>query len=418
MELVNGSLAMLCAVFSVLIIIAMLTNPQWRRDPAAKPALLMMAFVFVVLVSNAAAFLLLADRRDLFNMAATLNAVAAYLAEWFFGMFILTRVRITAAAKRVVLITLGVFCLAGGALYLSNGVHPFFFDFRRMEYLNIGGFLFFSILNYGFFLFSGLLLLFRGGEMPMRDRIVPSATQLLPLTSFLWDSLFPGLLSWDILCFIAMAANSFHLLFMAAETAQQKIDQLELKRIRANLERIKPHYIFNVLSSIYYLCDQDVGTAKESIQTFSFYLRDVLNMMEDRTLIPLSRELQTGRNYLELEQLRFGDRIRVRYQVEADGFLLPPFSLQPLVENSVKHGVQFSEKGGEISISSAERPDCFEVTVSDSFEGFNAEKAAAAEGSGTKYVRDILAMTVGGTLRISSSPGKGTVSVITIPKKP
>ena len=115
--------------------------------------------------------------------------------------------------------------------------------------------------------------------------------------------------------------------------------------------------------------------------------------------------------------MRFGDHIRVRYQIETDEFLLPPFAVQPLVENSVKHGVEQSENGGEIVIATYDRPDRYVVVVQDSFEGFDQDQAESGEGSGTKYVREILSMTVGGALQIKSRPGTGTVSMITVPKK-
>lgn len=416
MYLINGSLLMLCSVFSLLLIIALGISPQWRRSPSAKPALLMMFFVFVMLVTAGVAYLFLPEKRGMLNVFATVNYVSSFFAEWFFSLFIISQVNVSASMKRSILSVIGVFCITGSTLFIINSIHPFFYDFRTMQYLHPAVYWGFSILNYAFFCFSGLLLLFRGGRNSMKERIFPVITQFLPLTSFLFDLLIPGLYSWDILVFVAIGANYIHLMFVMAESAQEKIDQLELKRIRATLERIKPHYIYNVLASIYYLCDQDVGTAKEAICIFSDYLRDVLNMMEEHTLIPMSRELRAVRNYLELEQMRFGDRIRVRYQIEADQFLLPPFALQPLVENSVKHGAENVENGGEIVVSSYEQPDSYVVAVRDNFGGFDVGNPDNC-GSGTKYVREILAMTVSGTLQISSKPGEGTVSMIVIPKK-
>ena len=97
--------------------------------------------------------------------------------------------------------------------------------------------------------------------------------------------------------------------------------------------------------------------------------------------------------------------------------MLPPFAVQPLVENSVKHGAEQSEEGGEILIATYDRPDSYVVVVQDSFEGFDPDSEETGEGSGTKYVREILSMTVKGTLQIKSRPGSGTVSMIKVPKK-
>ncbi len=417
MGMINGALSILCAIFSFLLILTLQFSRQWRYSAVVKPATMTMVFVFLTLLCAGIAFLLPETEETLFNVLLTTSNAAAYGTEWFFGVFIVSQVKIPPSMKRNIKIVLGVLCLIGIVLYIINGIHPIFFDYKSLQVMPINGYWSFEILNYLFFIFTGVLLLFRGGSIPMRDRILPVITQFLPLTSLIWDSIFPGLYSWDLLSFIAIAANLIHLVFILANQAQEKVDELEVKRIRATLERIKPHYIYNVLASIYYLCDQDVSTAKEAIQIFSDYLRDVLNMMEEQTLIPVSRELKTVRNYLELEQMRFGDRIHVRYQTEIEDFLIPPFSLQPLVENSVKHGLANAEGDGEIVIITYDRPESYVIVVKDSFEGFDTEQTDAGGGSGTKYVREILHRTVNGTLQIKSKPGDGTISMITIPKK-
>lgn len=417
MNTVNGVISFVCAVFSALLIVVLQVSPYWRRIIAVKPMFLCMLFTFCALLCDGSVYLFFAGEEIPFRLLLTASDFFAFLVEWFFGLFVVSQVSIPAKVKRVILIVLGAVCLAGSVLIVVNFFYPFLYDFETGDtpygsvYWGVG------IINYIVFFAAVLLLLFRGGNLAVRDRIFLSVTPMLPLTSLLWDSLFPGLSSWYLMVFIAVAANYIRLMFVAIASAQEEIRLLEMNRTKATLERIKPHYIYNVLASIYYLCDQDAGTAKEAIHIFSDYLRDVLNMMEEQSLIPFSRELHTVRNYLELEQMRFGDRIRVRYQIETDDFLLPPFAVQPLVENSVKHGAEQSEEGGEILIATYDRPDSYVVVVQDSFEGFDSDSEETGEGSGTKYVREILSMTVKGTLQIKSRPGSGTVSIIKVPKK-
>lgn len=417
MNTVNGVISFVCAVFSALLIVALQVSPYWRRIIAVKPMILCMLFTFCSLLCDGSVHLFFVGEEIPFRLLLTASDFFAFLVEWCFGLFVVSQVSIPAKVKRVILIVLGAVCLAGAALMVVNFFHPFLYDFEAGD--NPYGSVYWGagIINYIFFFAAVLLLLFRGGNLAVRDRIFLSVTPMLPLTSLLWDSLFPGLSSWYLMVFIAVAGNYIRLMFVAMETAQEEIRLLEMNRTKATLERIKPHYIYNVLASIYYLCDQDAETAKEAIHIFSDYLRDVLNMMEEQSLIPFSRELHTVRNYLELEQMRFGDRIRVRYQIETDDFLLPPFAVQPLVENSVKHGAEQSEDGGEILIATYDRPDSYVVVVQDSFEGFDSDSEETGEGSGTKYVREILSMTVKGTLQIKSRPGSGTVSMIKVPKK-
>ena len=418
MHAVNGAISFVSAVFSLLLIISLQVSSHWRRIPAVKPMFFCMLFTFCMLLCDGIMHLFFVDNEIAFKLLVTASDFFSFLVEWCFGLFIVFQVNISTAMKRTILIVLGIICLVGEALLIVNLFFPFLYDFQTGEYPYKGVYWGIAGFYYFLFFFSVLLLLFRGKNLSARDRIFLSVTPMLPLTSLLWDYLFPGLVSWYMLVFIAIAANYIRLMFVTMEKAQAEVRRLEMNRTRATLERIKPHYIYNVLASIYYLCDQDVGTAKEAIHIFSGYLRNVLNMMEEETLIPFSRELRTVRNYLELEQMRFGDHIRVRYQIEADEFLLPPFAVQPLVENSVKHGVEHSEEAGEIIIASFEREDEYAVVISDTFGGFDSESEGdTPEGHATKYIRDILDQTVGGTLQVKSRPGAGTVSMISIPKK-
>ena len=418
MNAVNGAISFVCAVFSLLLIVALQATPYWRRIIAVKPMFLCMIFTFLTLLCDGIVQLFFMDEAIPFRVLLTASDFFSFLVEWCFGLFVVSLVTISAAMKRTMLTVLGLVCLTGEVLLVANCIHPFLFDFETGQYPYNGVYWGMAGFNYLFFFVAVLLLLFRGKNLSARDRFFLSVTPLLPLTSLLWDYLFPGLSSWYLMLFVTVSGNYIRLMFVTMGAAQEEVRRLEVNRTKATLERIKPHYIYNVLASIYYLCDQDVGMAKEAIHIFSDYLRNALNMMEAETLIPFSRELRTIRNYLELEQMRFGDRIRVRYQIEADEFLLPPFAVQPLVENSVKHGAEHAEEAGDIIIASFERENEYAVVIRDTFGGFDSEaEGDNPEGSATKYIRDILEQTVGGTLQVKSRPGAGTVSMISIPKK-
>ena len=419
MGMINGAPSFLCAVFALLLMSSLALSPTLRRRPASRPALLMLIFVFISLSMDAVSFFCFEENRDLFNLFLTTANVSAFFTEWFFGLFFVSQVRVSKLLKRSILAAIGALCLIGSVLYIINGIHPFFFDFKKYEYLPATGYWIYSTFSYLFFVGSAVLLLFNAEHISLRDKIIPISTIFFPLLSVLSDSLLPGLYAWDILVFMAVATNYVHLMFVIVESAEQKIERLELKRVRATIERIKPHYIYNVLSSIYYLCDTDAKLAQEAIGIFSDYLRDVLEVMETDTLISFEHELRTVQNYLELEQMRFGDKLRVRYDVEVKDFLLPPFTVQPLVENAVKHGVARSDAVGEILISTRETEDAYYVSVRDTCGGFDTEAPDdGARHSGTAYIRKILAETVGGSLKIKSTPGVGTTAAIRLPKKP
>ena len=193
------------------------------------------------------------------------------------------------------------------------------------------------------------------------------------------------------------------------------LSKLEKYRITSTLERIKPHYIYNVLTSISYLCEYDPPTAQKALGVFSDYLRSVLSKMDDRSVVPFSEEIKTVKKYISLEKMRFGNRFLVKYVIDAKDFEIPPFTLQPLVENSVKHGLADIDEQGVIEIKTHEDAYGYYIIVSDNGKGFDTAEDESS-GEGTKYIKDILSLTVNGLLTIDSVVGKGTVSTIYIPK--
>ena len=114
------------------------------------------------------------------------------------------------------------------------------------------------------------------------------------------------------------------------------------------------------------------------------------------------------RCYLNLERIRFGAHLRVEYAIETSDFFLPALSLQPLVENAVRHGVTKREEGGTIWISARETEESYQVTIRDDGVGFDPV--------GIENVRSRLTAQCGGTLCIASQEGVGTVAQVRIPK--
>ncbi len=166
------------------------------------------------------------------------------------------------------------------------------------------------------------------------------------------------------------------------------------------------------------MCDTDPKLAQQAGGTFSDDLRSVREKLDTGELIEFSEELHTIQSYLELEQMRFADRFRVHYDIQAKNFLLPPFTVQPLVENAIKHGVETSEQIGEIWIESYETPEYYVVVVRDNGKGFDVEHFQQTKSNfGLRYIQKLLDMTVGGKLALESTVGVGTTVTLRIPKK-
>ncbi|MGN0480099.1 MAG: sensor histidine kinase [Lachnospiraceae bacterium] len=201
--------------------------------------------------------------------------------------------------------------------------------------------------------------------------------------------------------------------------AKKMEEELKENRLTLAMSQIQPHFIYNSLNSIYHLCDKDVVMAQEAISDFSDYLRQSLSVIERSSLIYFEEELNHVKTYLKLEQLRFGNDLKVVYDVETTEFMLPALSVQPLVENAVKHGICQKEEGvGKVIITVKECKDCFKIIVSDDGVGFTPEYENKEEVHvGIRNVRQRLNIMCNATLEIASQPGKGTEAIICIPKE-
>lgn len=165
-------------------------------------------------------------------------------------------------------------------------------------------------------------------------------------------------------------------LILREYAVREKILQNELKQsqITILLSQIQPHFIYNTLSSIRYLCKTDSDLAQKSIDDFSLYLRCNMDSLKNSDLIPFEKEMLFVETYVKLEQLRFGDKIKVQYDLKEKDFSIPSLTIQPLVENAIKHGVSVKENGGIVKIIT----ECIDrdviISIIDDGIGFNIEK--------------------------------------------
>ena len=194
--------------------------------------------------------------------------------------------------------------------------------------------------------------------------------------------------------------------------------ELEDSRIAIMLSQIKPHFLYNVLNTIYHLYRKEPETAQEAVSSFAEYLRCNMLSIEKSEPIPFAEEYQHIQTYLSLEQIRFRGKLDVIYDVEVTDFKLPPLTVEPLVENAVKHGVTKKRGGGSVTVSTSRTDEGVLVTVADTGVGFdpNTYMEDGKPHVGIRNVRERLQNMVGGSLSITSSEN-GTVAVVTIPAK-
>ena len=189
-------------------------------------------------------------------------------------------------------------------------------------------------------------------------------------------------------------------------------------KIRLVLSQVKPHFLFNALNAIYYLIEKSPMQAQAAIDSFSDYLRGNMEALEHTALIPISQEMKHVKSYLRLEEMRFQDELEVIYDVKVLNFDVPALSVEPIVENAVKHGISQNENGGYVKISTDETEAGYEIKVEDNGAGFNVGDIGK-DGRlhvGIANVRTRLESMAKGTLTIESEIGKGTCATIFIPR--
>jgi two-component system LytT family sensor kinase len=164
------------------------------------------------------------------------------------------------------------------------------------------------------------------------------------------------------------------------DASRTALAELEVRALRA---QISPHFIYNSLNAIASFINTDPAKARELVLEFADFTRYSFRRHGDFTTV--AEELRSIDSYLKLERARFGDRLKVTLQVapEVLSTVVPFLSIQPLVENAVRHGLEAKEGGGRITITAEDRGADAEITVEDDGVGIDPEVAAEVLAGGT-----------------------------------
>ena len=216
----------------------------------------------------------------------------------------------------------------------------------------------------------------------------------------------------------AAKANELELQRSRLEAEKNMVEaQLKESRISIMLSQIQPHFIYNTLGTIERMCLKDPQKAFDLVRNFSLYLRGNFSELDSVTPIRFAEELKHVEYYVNIEKVRFPD-MSIEYDVEATEFVLPALSVQPLVENAIKHGLMRLESGGTVLVCSYETPTHFCVEVKDDGVGFDTSLPIDEKMHvGLRNIRGRLNAMVNGDLILESKPGVGTKAVIMIPKE-
>ena len=203
---------------------------------------------------------------------------------------------------------------------------------------------------------------------------------------------------------------------LSDQIEQDRRNQREIAHQRASVMvlQMRPHFIYNTLMSIYSLCNLDPQKARQVTKDFTDYLRKDFNAVASENPIPFSEELEHTRAYLAVEQAQHKDKLIVAYDTPFTFFRLPPLTLQPLVENAVKHGMNLYAGPLHISVRTRQTDTGVEITVEDDGSGFDPSDESKPHTT-LDNIRKRLELMCSGTMEITSKESSGTVVTITVP---
>lgn len=417
----NITLDIFSIVLSVLPIVYLISNHRYRQK--------LNQYFLGVCISNI--LMIAGDLPDwllptaaeipekwILSAASAVYYIASAFVLYFFIRYIMEYLQLTGRAKKICLLYALFLCsvqvifaaispFTGSIFYVTDDGYqrgPLFLISQLVPLLC-------------YMLFMALVLIYRKKLLP-REVVFFLLYIFIPLGSGAAQMAVRGIAVVNAGVTIATLIILMNVQFEHEVTIKEQEKELAERRIDIMLSQIQPHFLYNSLAAIHHLCETDPETAKKAIRKFSEFLRGNMDSLKNREPIPFGAELNHAMNYLYLEQQRFGDKLQVIYQIKTEDFLIPPLTLQPLVENAVQHGILNRKNGGTVIICTEETDEHAVVTVADNGVGIENAKGRPSLGEhshiGISNVRSRLEEMVEGSLEIESSD-RGTTVTIRIP---
>ena len=267
---------------------------------------------------------------------------------------------------------------------------------------------------------EAIAVLTLGGVIRWRRRLTRSGffaflVALLPMTVALFIHFFIPV--YELISVgVAICALSMFFIILSDQIGQYLRQQREIAHQRATIMvlQMRPHFIYNTMMSIYYLCKQDPDLAQEVTLNFTTYLRKNFTAIASEGLIPFSEELEHTRAYLTVELAQFEERLFVEYDTPHTDFGVPPLTLQPIVENAVKHGMDPDSEPLHILIRSIRTDFGSEIIVANDGTDYEPDDDDEPHVA-LRNIQQRLEMMCRGQLTIIPRKGGGTVVKVTIP---
>ncbi|MFN7014179.1 MAG: sensor histidine kinase [Bacteroidia bacterium] len=222
-------------------------------------------------------------------------------------------------------------------------------------------------------------------------------------------------LVWSLIYFLVNFIENYRKEEIKNLRFEASMNEIELNKLKSQLN---PHFMFNAMNSIRALIDENPEKSKLALTQFSNVLRNVLQMGKTK-LVPFSQEIQLVKDYLDVESIRYEERLKVNYNLDnaSNEFEIPPMMLQTLVENAIKHGISKYAKGGYIIVSSAVEKEMLKVTIKNTGK-LSDENIDESKGYGINNTKQRLNLLYGNMafFKIEQSGDNEVTCTLLIPK--
>lgn len=264
-----------------------------------------------------------------------------------------------------------------------------------------------------------LIAVFYSKNTSINEKFILMSFEVFPFVGYIAEDIMEGY-TWIYLAYLLSVLLIYIRIFSNRE---KKIAEQQVLLTKQNtalmISQIQPHFLYNVLTTISNLCVTDPEEAEETTVLFSQYLRTNLDSLRNQEPVPFSTELMHIKTYVELEKKRFGDILNVEYDIKEQNFKVPSLGLQPIVENSIKHGIRGKNAPGLVTIRTYKENDKYKIVIEDDGIGFDMNQPPKEDGRshvGMQNVKERLKQMCNASVKIESSLGNGCRTEITIPE--
>ena len=353
------------------------------------------------------------------NFINLLVYIIGYTLTVLFNVYILSFLNYSKKTKTIILNSVIFLCICVSVLAVFSMFGDIFFVLENGYYFRGTYYWLSQAIPAAILVFDAFLIFLNSKKIGVINTLSLTSYIALPFSSMILQ-IFTENISFVFLAttvslflvFIELYIRQMHRL--KEHTARMKYTSMYI-----SLSQIQPHFVCNARCGIQDLAAEKAPEAAEAANDLSKFIRGNIEAMYDKEPIPFEYALQHVKYYLSLEKKRFEERVNVKYDLKATDFKIPALTMQPMVENAIRHGICKRKEGGTVTIATREATDAYIIEIIDDGVGFDTSKPASDDRPhiGVSIVRRRVEEMSGGSVSVESEIGKGTKVTIFIPKE-